>query len=686
MATLSEALALAIQHHQAGRWQAAEQIYQRILAVEPDHADALHLSGVLAHQRGASAVAVELIGRAIRLKGNEAVYHNNLGNALKALGRLDEAVASYRRAVELRPDYLLALNNLGVAVKAQGHLDEAVACYRRVLQLQPNYAEAHSNLGVALETLGRLDEAVACYRRAVELKPGYVDAYNNLGAVLKYLRRFDEAVACCRRALELNPSFPEAHVNLGNALKELGRPDEAVACHRRALQLAPGLSAAHLNLGNVFKDQGQLDDAVACYRQAVAQHPADAEAQGNLIYTLLFCPNCDAETIREEYRRWNQRFAEPLAECLPPPPNERSPDRRLRIGYVSPDFRDHVVGRNLLPLLREHERRQFEVFCYAHVLCPDRITKQFQAQADTWRNVVGLSDDALARHIREDRIDILVDTTLHMAGNRLLVFARKPAPVQVTFAGYPGTTGLTAIDYRLTDPYLDPPGLHDEHYAEESVRLAETFWCYDPLGSEVAVNRLPALDRGYVTFGCLNNFCKVNSTVLQRWARVLHAVARSRLVLLAVAGTHRQQTLDRLAQEDVAAERVTFVTPQPRTSYLEQYHGIDLGLDTSPYNGHTTSLDALWMGVPVVTLAGETVVGRAGVSQLSNVGLPELIADRPERYVEIAVALAHDLSRLAELRATLRERMQHSPLMDAPRFARNVEAAYRHMWRQWCSR
>ena len=392
-------------------------------------------------------------------------------------------------------------------------------------------------------------------------------------------------------------------------------------------------------------------------------------------------------------RRWGKNRAvgtgstpNPWRSFIQPHGNDRSALRRLKIGYVSPNFRDHVVGRNLLPLFREHDRRQFEFVCYADVPRHDELTNRFQSHADAWRDTAGLTDVQLAQRIREDGIDILVDLTLHMAHNRLLVFARKPAPVQVTFAGYPGTTGLSTIDYRLTDPYLDPPDLCDRYYAEQSIRLPDCFWCYDPLDSDAAVNGLPAAEKGYVTFGCLNNFCKVNPPILKIWAQILKAVDRSRLTLLAGEGTHRQCALDLLAEAGVAGDRVTFVAHQPRPQYLRYYHAIDIGLDTVPYNGHTTSLDSFWMGVPVVTLTGPTVVGRAGLCQLMNLGLPELIGSSPEQYVRVAAELAQDLPRLGNLRGSLRQRMQSSPLMDAPRFARSIEAAYREMWRRWCAK
>ncbi|MEI8196353.1 MAG: hypothetical protein WCI73_10625, partial [Phycisphaerae bacterium] len=360
-------------------------------------------------------------------------------------------------------------------------------------------------------------------------------------------------------------------------------------------------------------------------------------------------------------------------------------------GYVSADFWAHASAFFLLPLLAHHDPRQVEVFCYARVPRPDATTRRLQQHVDQWRSTVGMSEEQIARQIRADGIDILVDLKLHTADNQLLVFARKPAPVQVMWLGYPGSTGLRTMDYRLSDPYLDPPspsGSDEKVYSEETIRLPESFWCYDPLeGREVPINVLPALGRGgEITFGSLNNFCKINAGVLRVWAQVLRAVPSSRLMLLAPEGGARQRTLELLGREGVAAARVTLVTRRPRREYLELYHEMDVGLDTFPCNGHTTSLDSLWMGVPVVTLVGETAMGRAGLCQAMNLQLPELVAHTPEQYVQIARALAQDRPRLAELRATLRARMEASPLLDGPRFARHVEAAYRQMWRKWCEK
>ena len=621
--TIDQAMQLAVQHHEAGRLHEAEQLYRQILIHVPLHAPAIHHLGLIAHSVGRPDTAVDLIRKAISLRPNDAEPYNNLGNILREKGDLDGAVAACRRAVALKPDLAEGFSNLGAALKDKGLLDEAISDYRRAIALKPNYCEANHNLGIALNERGLLDEAVASYRRAIASRPGYTDAHNNLGVALK--------------------------------------------------------------------DSGQVDESIAAHRRAVALSPENHEAHSNLVLTLHYHPAYDARALSVELCKWSERHAKPLPRLAGPYQNGRDPDRRLKIGYFSPDFRDHVVGRNLLPILRGHDRERFEVFCYSNVQRPDNLTTQFRSLCDCWRSINDHSDQQVAELVRQDQIDILIDLALHSAHNRLLVFARKPAPVQVTWAGYPGTTGLEAIDYRLTDPYLDPPETDDAFYSEKSFRLPDSFWCYDPavmtagleLGS--GAGPLPAMTTGTVTFGCLNNFCKVNDQVLSLWARVLNAVAGSRLILMVPQGSARRRVLDFLGQEGIDPGRVSFVAHCSMGEYFRIYNQIDIALDTFPYNGHTTSLDAMWMGVPVVTLVGQTVVGRAGLSQLSNLRLTELIARTADEYVDIVVKLVSDLPKLAELRSTLRRRMLSSPLTDAVRFARNIEAAYREMWRIWCA-
>ncbi len=482
-----------------------------------------------------------------------------------------------------------------------------------------------------------------------------------------------------------------AFYNLGRALYEQDRLDEAIDAMQNGLRIRPDHGESYTNLGNVFRQAANVQQAIVCFDRAITLSRTRSVPQSNRLYTLYYHPDYDAQRILREHQKWNEQLAAGLRSDVSHH-NDRSPGRRLRIGYVSPNFWGHCQVLFTAPLFSRHDHSQFEIYCYSDVKMPDSFTARLRGWADVWRSTVGMDHQQVAELIRRDRIDILVDLTLHMAENRMLVFAHKPAPVQVTWLGYPGTTGLQTMDYRLTDPYLDPLGQTDAAYAEQSVRLPHTFWCIDPEALEAAdmpaVNPLPALSgskrpalslsKGHITFGCLNNFCKVNQPLLELWARVLDAVPGSRMMILAPPGSRRQWVCQTLG------DRVDFVSRQTRPDYLKFYNQIDLGLDTLPYNGHTTSLDSLWMGVPVVTLVGRTVVGRAGISQLSNVGLSELAATEPEQFVELAAKLAADLPKLAELRASLRDRMRSSPLMDADGFARDIESAYRQMWLKWC--
>jgi protein O-GlcNAc transferase len=681
--TIPQALQIAVQHHQAGRLADAEALCRQILAAQPNHAGALHLLGLVAHQAGRDDLAAEWIRQAVALDPNNPYAHSNLGEALRALGRLDEAIAAFRCALQLRPNFPEVCNNLGNALRDRGQLDEAIAACRRALALHPGYPQAHNNLGNALGDQGRHDEAIAAYRRALELQPDYPEAHTNLGVTLAEQRRTGEAIAAHRRALELRPDYLEAHTNLGSALKDRGYLDEAVAAYRRALQLKPDFPEALNNLGVALKGRGQMDEAIAAYRYALQAKPGYVSAHDNLIHALHLHSNLDSGSIAKEHQRWNHQFSDPLKPFLQPHANDRNPVRPLRIGYVSPDFLNHVVGRYALPLVERHDREKFEILCYSGVARPDWMTERFRASARAWRNTLGVSDARFSEMIREDAVDILVDLTMHTAGNRLTTFARQPAPVQVTWLAYPGSTGLQSIGYRLTDACMDPPGEKPPWSSEEPVRLPGCWCCYEPPSECPPINALPALSAKGLTLGSLNNFAKVNERVLALWARVLVALERSRLLILCPEGRTRERVRAFFGARGIVAERVEFARFQEPREYLKLYQRIDLGLDPFPCNGMTTTCDALWMGVPVLTLPGEMPVSRAGLSLLSCVGLGEFAVPSQDNYVRIAVELAENLPRLANLRATLRPRMKSSPLMDAPRFARNVEAAYRRMWQDW---
>ena len=668
----------------SGRLDDAIAAYRCTVELKPDYAQAHNNLGAALAERGRFDEAIEALRRALGLNPDCVEAHNNLGNLLRERGRLDEALAAFRRAIEVKPHIPEIHNNLGNALRERGLLDEAICACRRALELKPDYPQGRNNLGNALGDQGRFDEAITEYRRALELKPDYAEACNNLGVALAEQWKSDEAVGAYRHALELKPAYLEACVNLGGALRDLGNSDGAIAAYRRALQLKPDSPEALNNLGNALKDQGELDEAIAAYRRALEIKPDYVGAHSNLVHTLHYHPSQDEGTISEEHRRWNRQFSDPLKQFIQPHANDRSLKRRRRIGYVSPDFRDHAVGRFVLPLFERHDRERFEILCYSGVARPDRITERLRGLADVWRETIGVSDARLAEIIREDGVDILLDLTMHTAGNRLPVFARQPAPVQVSWLGYPGGTGLDRIGYRLTDAHMDPPGEKPAWSAEEPVRLPDCWCCYQPMGECPEINALPALSAEGVTFGSLNNFAKINEGALAIWAQVLEGVKGSRLLMLCPEGSVRERVLGFFGARGIAAERVELAGKLPYWDYLRLYQRIDLGLDPFPYNGMTTTCDALWMGVPVLTLPGAMPISRAGLSLLSSVGLGEMAASSEEDYVRIAVELAGNLPRLADLRATLRPRMLASPLMDAPRFARNVEAEYRKMWQAWC--
>ena len=683
MQNISESFALALEHHQAGRLQVAERIYREILQADPHHADVWHLLGFIAHQVGRHETAVEHIEHAIRMDGMRAASHHNLGDSLRALGRLADAAASYQRALRLEPNLLESHFNLGFVWRQLGQPVEAIACFRRAVELKPDDADARNALAAIL----------AAHPESADLAPAAepsretADDCNRLGVVLAEQGKLDDAIVHLRRALRRNPNFAEAHNNLGGVLLGKGELEEAVACFQRALQGNPDMVAAHSNLGNAWRDQGELTKAIACYRRAIEIAPDAVGAHSNLLYALIFSPDHDAQTVMEEHRRWNRRHAEPLAKHSQPHANDRSPDRRLKIGYVSPDFKAHPVGRWLLPLLEAHHHDRFEIFCYASVNAPDSMTARCRACADVWREAVALNDAQLADLIRQDRIDILVDVTMHMSGSRLLTFARKPAPVQVTYLAYPGTTGLSAVDYRMTDPFLDPPEQNDqEYYSEECIRLPETSGCYQPVLPTPDVNALPALTTGQVTFSCLNNFCKVVTPALEAWGLLMRRVPASRLLLFSCPGYHRDRVRDHFARYEVASDRIDFVERLPSSQYFRMFHRIDIALDPFPYGGGTTTCDALWMGVPVVSLTGPRAISRSGLAILANARLPELIAADVDEYVRIAANLAEDLPRLSALRSGLRDKMLASPMMDAQRLVGHFEAAYRTIWRRWCER
>lgn len=644
----------AQRYHRAREFAEAERLYRAVLAKEPDHSAALAMLGLVMYQRGQLPQAAELMHRAAALAPDKPATLHNLCEVLRKLGRHAEAIETGRRAAALMPDSPDVRFNLANALRDAGQREEACARYQEALRLKPDHASAHFNLG------------------QMRLEQG----------------QFREAMESFRRAVAANPHHANALINLAGVAQRLGELAEAERAYLGAIDHEPAVSALHVNLAGVLMKQGRVPEALQSYRHALELRPADAIAHSGLLLGMNYLAECSPEAIFAESRRWNQVHAAPLARTTVTHCNGRDLSRRLRIGYVSADFADHPVSRWIGPVLAAHDRSAFELFCYSSTPVPDARTEELRRHADQWHEVLRLSDEQLAVMVRQHQIDILVDLSGHTAGNRLLAFARRPAPVQMSWLGYPATTGLDAIDYVLTDALLDPPGQTEQLHSERLLRLPDVHACFVPPADAPEVAALPMERAGYVTFGCFNNFAKVRYDIIETWAGLLRDLPGSRLLLKSSSAIDRalkDRLPEALTAYGVSRDRIeVHGRSDSYADHLRMYGRVDIALDTYPYCGATTTCEALHMGVPVVTLAGEARVSRMGLSLLTNLGLPQLVARSFEEYQRIAKQLAGDPRQLADLRAGLRQRLLASPLAQAQRFARQLETTYCEVWRAHC--
>jgi len=644
MATIPEALNFALQHYHAGRLPEAEAVYQKVLQAHPDHPGALYMLGIIAYQVGKHAMAVEYVTQVIALNPGVAEFHNNLAVVYLELAQIE---AAHR------------------------HLNKA-------LELQPGYAEAHYNLGNLLGKEEKFEEAVAQYRQATALKPEYVDAYNNLGVALWSQGKLDEAVASCRHVLALKPDFSMAHNTLAAMLKDQGKLVEAVASCRQALALKPDYADAHQQLSTLLAYLSDYRQVVLESDTALQLKPDSAEIWEQRLYAFSYHPNLSAEDIYGEFVRWGDRYPSPMLDFSS---HNRTLGRRLRVGYVSPDFRRHTSRFFFWPLFANHDHAVVELYAYSNVRLEDDFTRQFKGQFDHWRNIRGRADGEAAQMIRQDGIDILVDCCNHMKDERLGVFAMKPAPIQVTWLGAAWTTGLNMVDYVLSDPYMAPQGTLTR---ETIIRLPHAFFAYRPPEKTAEIAAPPCLKNGYITFGYSGRTERLNHRTFRVWGEILRRIPRARLILdfAPFADLPTQEHYRRfLIQQGVDILRVVM---RKSANIFEGLNDIDMLLDSFPHNGGTMLIDALWMGVPALTLASRPPVGRIGASMMMNLSLPEWVAESEADYITKACTLSAHPDALAELRFGMRRRMQNSPLMDGVGFARAVEAAYRDMWTRWC--
>ena len=674
--TLTEAMHLAVQHHQAGRLAEAETIYRQVLAAEPEFPDAMYLLGAVAQQVGRHDIAVDLMTRAIERNGQVANWRASLGVSLAFTGKLDAAMDEFTRAITLQPTLADAHLNLGNTLNLKGLRERAIKCFRKAIELKPDYAEAHFNLANALRETA-VDEAIEEYRKVSRLRPDLPVVHVQLGEALHQRRRLEEAIESYRRAIRLQPDQTDSHYNLGVVLGETGRREEAIAEYRAAIELNPDFAPAHFNLAVALGETAPIEQVLHEFREVLRIDPNNRVAFDNVLHLQHYLPETRAKALFEEHREWARRFEQPvLAQATPPAVNHFDPDRRLRIGYVSRDFRTHSVSFFFEPVLQSHDRMNFEVFCYADEIASDATTQRLRGLADVWRDVTRLSDEQLADQVRADQIDVLIDLAGHTEGNRLMTFARRAAPVQMTWLGYPNTTGMSAIDYRITDAHADPHGTADALATEKLLRLPSG-WCYRPPTDAPPTE---AIGDGSVTFGCFNALAKINRPLVAMWSAVLKEVGESRM-LLKSRGLDRAEVAARIydlfEEQGIEPRRIELLGASPSLrEHLATYGRIDVALDTFPYHGTTTTCEALWMGVPVVTLAGHTHASRVGVSLLNSAGLGDLVAHNRSEFVSVAARAAGE-GRDDNQRVALRGRLSHSGLTDAAVMVRELERALR---------
>ncbi|OFZ67456.1 MAG: hypothetical protein A2V79_06210, partial [Betaproteobacteria bacterium RBG_16_56_24] len=663
--------------------------FRKVLELDPDFEFAYRdLCYVLfQHERIDDAKAV--IAKGIAHNPNIADYHYYLGNLYTHTKELDKAVISYRNALSIQPAYAEVHSNLGIVLQEQGNLREAIACYQKAIAFKPAFAEAHCNMGAMyFKEQGLLSqaEAEAGFRRALGINPNYAEAHYYLGNILLEMYRLDEAEASYRRTLEINPNYAEAHYYLGNLLLGLNRLDEAEASYRRTLQIDPDHPHTLSNLGAAIMVLGRLDEAEANFRRALEIKPDFSDAHSNLIFTLDMMDSKDTASLQEERKRWDAAHAAHLLQRRAHS-NIPDPARRLRVGYVSADLiQGHSAPKVFGGMLTQYDRSQFDVFAYSNFKGNKKHAALFKQSVTVWRDIGNLPDDEVAEMIRVDQIDILVDLSGYSAGNRLLVFARKPAPIQITAWGYATSTGMRAMDVFFADPVVVPP--EDKQYFTEEIRYLPSLvgaFFNEPFPD---VNELPALSGGIVTFGSLNRLAKLSDLALHAWADLLLRVPRSRLILKTGElndDSTRERVIGHFIKSGVAADRIIF---QGRTTWYEHmqaYNQIDFALDPFPHGGGVTALEGLMMGVPAIVLRWPTVTGRTSASIMTALGLADWIAETQEKYVELAIQKASDLQSLAALRQQLRRVFTSSVMGDPAAYARAVEQEYRKLWQEWCA-
>jgi predicted O-linked N-acetylglucosamine transferase (SPINDLY family) len=714
-------LANAVKLHQARDFAGAEKLYRQVLQNQPWNVDAIALYGMFFQDTGRPEQAVEHVRKAISLAPTRDDLRRALIAPLCALGRQAEAVVEARELVRLKPagaenwaglSQLLVQTNqnreavnaaaracelvknnpdllviLARALAADDRPQEALNVVEQARRIAPNHADAVIDRAVILQTLGRIHEAIAEYQLGLKLAPQNVPAWNNLGSCLMTESRAVEAAHCFEQAAKLWPHSAKPRNNIGAALKEMGNIDAALPHLLEATRLDPGYGEAWSNIGASYGAIGEHGKAIEAYQNAVRITPKFAPAYDNLLMSLISLPDVNEEGLFKQHADWGVRYADPLANQIKPWTNSFTTDRKIRIGYVSPDFREHSVRYFFEPILFMHDKSRFEIHCYACGRRKDAVTDVMRGASDGWHVVAPLTDPQMADLIRSHQIDILVDLAGHTSDNRMVAMAYKPAPIQVTYLGYPTTSGMRTIDYRITDSVCDGPDA-DKYYTEKLVRMPQAFFVYADDPKKPYDGSLPVDRNGYFTFGSFNSFTKVHPALIDAWARIMSAVPKSRLFLKAKPMENpstKAAVIAAFAKHGIGLDRLDIRSWVELKDHINLLGSLDLMLDTHPYSGHTTTCQSLWMGSPVLTWYGQAFRSRVGLTIMQHMGLPQMAVASEADYIRRAIELATNPQELRELRPTLRQRMMQSPLCDARAFTANLESAYTQMWQRACA-
>jgi protein O-GlcNAc transferase len=682
--TVDEAFIKAGEYFNDGYYTEADQFCTAIVQADPNHVYAINLLGLVAQKLNRHDLAVEQFQKAININDNIALFYYNLGTSLYPLGRIDEVIKAQKQAVAINSTYAEAYSSMGNAFTEIGEMDEGLWCLQKAIEIKPDFADAYSNIGNTLLGQGKLQEAVDNYKKSLTIKPDSIEAYSNLGVALKEQGKFEEAIVIYKKTLSIRPDFAEVYTNLGNIYKDQGRLEEAVIEFQKAISLKPDIPEAYYNLGITRHEQNKLDEAVFCYNKAISIDPNFILAHTNLIYCTDLYSDVKTDLFMTERKKWNRQFAEPLRKFWQPFPNNQNPDKKLRIGYVGAYFKLHSAANMFGPVVINHDLNQFEIFCYVGKNEEDVLTNKLRDKATKWLQISQFSDEKLDEQIRKDRIDILIDLAGHMDGNRLLTYARKPAPIQISAWGYPFGTGMAAMDYIFADPIGIP--LSDRPmYTEKIIDLS----CLAHFNLDISypdVSHPPVCENNHITFGAFNRLEKNIPAVYSLWAELLHRIPNAKLLIKEKKldlQKNANEIQDFFQSKGILPDRLILLGGTTPFEHLKAHEKIDIMLDPFPQTGGMTTLESLWMGVPVLTCENKTRL-RTCASILHILELDDWRASDEQDFLEIAVRFANDIGTLKTLRQQLRNRFKKSILGNSQLYAKEVETNYRQLWKKWC--